>query len=104
AGASVTVDIKAMVAAGAETITTLVNNLDGTYTYTSENGTVTTIDVPADVINNFTDIITNTTVLEQLIENLTNTYVGGNVYYDGTQFTYIDQAGNTHIINFEDIV
>ncbi|MBW3519211.1 hypothetical protein, partial [Flavobacterium sp. NKUCC04_CG] len=28
----------------------------------------------------------------------------GNVYYDGTQFTYIDQAGNTHIINFEDIV
>ncbi|MBW3520521.1 hypothetical protein KO524_15335, partial [Flavobacterium sp. NKUCC04_CG] len=74
------------VAAGAETITTLVNNLDGTYTYTSENGTVTTIDVPADVINNFTDIITNTTVLEQLIENLTNTYVGGNVYYDGTQF------------------
>ncbi|MBW3520522.1 hypothetical protein, partial [Flavobacterium sp. NKUCC04_CG] len=37
AGASVTVDIKAMVAAGAETITTLVKGPKGTYVYTSEN-------------------------------------------------------------------
>ncbi|MCP1995716.1 hypothetical protein, partial [Flavobacterium sp. HSC-61S13] len=104
AGNSVTVDIKAMVAAGAETITTLINNGDGTYTYTSENGTITKIDIPADVINNFEEIIQNTTVLEQLITYLTNTYVGGNVYYDGTQFTYVDKQGNTHIINFADIV
>ncbi len=28
-----------------ETVTTLVNNTDGTYTYTSENGTVTIINI-----------------------------------------------------------
>src|SRR5690606_39885104 len=33
-----------------ETVTTLVNNNDGTYTYTSEDGTVTVVDVPASVI------------------------------------------------------
>ncbi len=104
AGASVTVDIKAMVAAGAETITTLINNGDGTYTYTSENGTITKIDVPADVINNFEEIIQNTTVLEQLITYLTNTYVGGNVYYDGTKFSYVDINGVKHDITFADIV
>ncbi|MCP1997473.1 hypothetical protein, partial [Flavobacterium sp. HSC-61S13] len=104
AGTSVTVDIKAMVAAGAETITTLINNGKGKYTYTSEDKTVTVIDVPADVINNFEEIIKNKTVLEQLITYLTNTYVGGNVYYDGTKFTYVDKQGNVHNITFEDIV
>ncbi len=33
-----------------ETVTTLVNNTDGTYTYTSENGTVTIIDTPTSVV------------------------------------------------------
>ncbi|MBW3519933.1 hypothetical protein KO524_12275, partial [Flavobacterium sp. NKUCC04_CG] len=88
----------------ADIITTLISNSNATYVYTSEDGTQTTIDVPADVINNFEEILNDNTVLQQLITHLTNTYVGGNVYYDGTQFTYIDQAGNTHIINFEDIV
>ena len=62
-----------------ETVTTLVNNNDGTYTYTNEAGATVTIDVPADVITNFEEIVTNTEVLNQLIENLTNTTVGGNV-------------------------
>src|SRR5690554_7053769 len=31
---------------GNETITTLVDNNDGTYTYTSEDGTITVIDIP----------------------------------------------------------
>src|SRR5690606_28145529 len=70
-----------------ETVTTLVNNNDGTYTYTNEAGATVTIDVPADVINNFEEIISNTNVLNELIENLTNTTVGGNVSYDGDQFT-----------------
>src|SRR5690606_611164 len=82
----------------------LINNGDGTYTYTNELGDTVTINVPADVINNFEQIITNEEVLNQLIENLTNTSVGGNVYYDGDQFTYIDNSGNTHVINFEEIV
>ena len=42
---------------GAQTITTLVNNNNGTYTYTSENGTTTIIDVPGDVANYFEDIL-----------------------------------------------
>src|SRR5690606_11145042 len=61
-----------------ETVTTLVNNNDGTYTYTNEAGATVTIDVPADVINNFEEIISNTNVLNELIDNLTNTTVGGN--------------------------
>ncbi|MBL7867440.1 MAG: hypothetical protein JNM71_05435, partial [Flavobacterium lindanitolerans] len=85
-------------------ITTLVNNNDGTYTYTNEAGTQVTIDVPADVVSNFNDIITNTSVLNQLITNLTNTSVGGNVYYDGTSFTYVDNTGTSHTINIQDIV
>src|SRR5690606_22886995 len=40
-----------------ETVTTLVNNDDGTYTYTSEDGTVTVVDVPASVINQFEEIV-----------------------------------------------
>ncbi|PZO34063.1 MAG: hypothetical protein DCE86_03295, partial [Flavobacteriaceae bacterium] len=89
---------------GNETVTTLVNNNDGTYTYTNEAGTQVTIDVPADVVSNFNDIITNTSVLNQLITNLTNTSVGGNVYYDGTSFTYVDNTGTSHTINIQDIV
>src|SRR5690554_1035346 len=37
--------------------TTLVQNPDGTYTYTNEEGTTVTIDVPADVINNIEEIL-----------------------------------------------
>src|SRR5690606_5440090 len=84
--------------------TTLVNNNDGTYTYTNEAGATVTIDVPADVINNFEEIISNTNVLNELIENLTNTTVGGNVSYDGDQFTYVDENGVVQNISFEDIV
>src|SRR5690606_39481754 len=40
-----------------KTVTTLVNNNDGTYTYTSEDGTVTVVDVPASVINQFEEIV-----------------------------------------------
>ncbi|WP_289034939.1 hypothetical protein, partial [uncultured Flavobacterium sp.] len=102
-GTSHTINIQDIVR-GNETVTTLVNNNDGTYTYTNEAGTQVTIDVPADVVSNFNDIITNTSVLNQLITNLTNTSVGGNVYYDGTSFTYVDNTGTSHTINIQDIV
>ncbi len=84
--------------------TILVNNNNGTYTYTNEAGDTVTIDIPSDVINTIDQILGDTQVLNQLIEVLGDTYVGGNVYYNGTQFTYIDQSGATHVINFEDIV
>src|SRR5690606_10010268 len=84
--------------------TTLVQNPDGTYTYTNEECTTVTIDATDNVINNIEEILGDTNVLNELIEVLGDTYVGGNVYYDGDQFTYIDESGETHTINFEDIV
>src|SRR5690554_7350049 len=87
-----------------KTLTTVVKNPDGTYTYTNEAGDTVTIDATDNVISNFENIVNNTNVLNELIEVLGDTYVGGNVYYDGTQFTYVDQAGDTHIVNIQDIV
>src|SRR5690554_68440 len=82
----------------------LINNGDGTYTYTNEMGDTVTINVPADVINNIEQILGDTNVLNELIEVLGDTYVGGNVYYDGDTFTYVDENGDSHVINFEEIV
>src|SRR5690606_8313829 len=45
-----------------ETVTTLVNNNDGTYTYTNEAGATVTIDVPSDVIGNIEQILGDTNV------------------------------------------
>ncbi|MEJ4087681.1 hypothetical protein [Galbibacter orientalis] len=85
-----------------ETVTVLKDNGDGTYTHTSEDGTVTTIQVPADVINQFGEIIKNENVRNE-ITNLINN-IGGNVYYDGNNFTYIDENGAEQTINLGDIV
>src|SRR5690606_30936521 len=73
-----------------ETVTTLEVLGEGQYLYTSEDGTETTINVAQDVIENFETIVneSNTEVIEQLITVLGDTYVGGNVYYDGDTFTY----------------
>ena len=85
-----------------ETVTTLVNNGAGVYTYTNEAGTTTTINVPADVISNFNDIVSNTSVLNQIIEIIQDN--GGNVFYNGTTMTYVDVNGVTQVINLADIV
>src|SRR5690554_3928091 len=103
AGDTHIVDIQDIVQAN-ETVTTVVKNPDGTYTYTNEAGDTVTIDATDNVISNFENIVNNTNVLNELIEVLGDTYVGGNVYYDGTQFTYVDQAGDTHIVDIQDIV
>src|SRR5690554_6519923 len=103
AGNTQVVNIQDIVQAN-ETVTPIVKNTDGTYTYTNEAGDTVTIDATDNVISNFENIVNNTNVLNELIEVLGDTYVGGNVYYDGTQFTYIDQAGDTHIVNIQDIV
>ncbi|MEL4307444.1 beta strand repeat-containing protein [Joostella sp. CR20] len=49
-----------------ETVTTLVNNGSGNYTYTSEDGTAETIDVIADVTTNATTIFGNTEVINEI--------------------------------------
>src|SRR5690606_3541575 len=87
-----------------ETVTTLANNGNGIYTYTSEDGTETVINVPADVISHFEASMGEGSVLNELIEQLTSTSVGGNVYYDGTTFTYVDVDGATQTIDLEELV
>lgn len=85
-----------------ETVTTLTNNNNGTFTYVSEDQTTTLIDIPGEVITHFQQIAGDTSVillLEQIIKN-----TPGNVLYDGTQFTYVDANGDTQIINIQDMV
>src|SRR5690554_4740573 len=80
------IDLGALIA-GNETVTTLVDNNDGTYTYTSEDGTVTVIDIPASIVNNFEEIVKsgpvtvdgNTfTTIEEYLEYIANTSVNIN--------------------------
>src|SRR5690554_6091498 len=85
------IDLGTLVA-GNETVTTLIDNNDGTYTYTSENGTVTVIDIPASILNNFEEIVKS-----------------GPVTVDGNTFTtieeYIEYIANTSImINDDDMI
>src|SRR5690606_31944053 len=102
-GTSQTINFEELVQAN-ETVTTLVNNGDGMYTYTNEARTAVTIHALDDAIPIFEEIVNNTEVLNQLVENLTNTTVGGNVSYDGDTFTYIDENGTSQTINFEELV
>src|SRR5690606_27816669 len=106
-----------------ETVTTLVNNNDGTYTYTSEDGTVTTVDVPADIVNQFEEIVNGETVIvdgdeyttiEEYIQHLveTNETVTTLVNNNDGTYTYTSEDGTVttvdvpaDIVNqFEEIV
>src|SRR5690606_6468357 len=93
-----------------ETVTTLVNNNDGTYTYTSEDGTVTTVDVPSDIVNQFGNIVNNGPVtvdgntyntIEEYIQHLVEanetvtTLVNNN---DGT-YTYTSEDGTVTTVD-----
>ncbi|MGG5598885.1 beta strand repeat-containing protein [Myroides sp. C8-3] len=49
-------------------LTTLESNADGTYTYTSEDQTQTTIDIAADVIQNITQILQDNSVKNEIIQ------------------------------------
>ncbi|MCO6175397.1 hypothetical protein NHF50_10110 [Flavobacterium sp. NRK F10] len=97
--------IDAAAVATIETLTTLVDNTDGTYTYTSENATATTIDVPGSVINNASTIFGDTNVLNEIstavatAETLTSLVDNGN----GT-ITYTDEDGVGTVINLSTAV
>ncbi|MCX3266263.1 hypothetical protein OQZ29_16005 [Pedobacter agri] len=85
-----------------ETVTTLIDNKNGTYTYTAEDGKQTIINVPADVISNFQNIANDNSV-RTIIENIVKN-TGGNVFYDGANFTYVDNSGVKQTINISQIV
>ncbi|MDR0872285.1 MAG: hypothetical protein LBN27_02305, partial [Prevotellaceae bacterium] len=86
-----------------ETVTTLDNNSDGTYTYTSEDGTVTKIDVVSDIYNYGDTLLSNTTFIENLITNnqfldsITNI-----IKQDETVTTLTDNADGTYTYTSED--
>jgi len=83
-------------------ITTLTNNQNGTYSYTSENGIVTVIDIKSDVANNFLEI-TNHPNVKSILENIiTNTK--GMVKFNGSDFIYIDTNGNLQTISMQDLI
>ncbi|MBB1151463.1 hypothetical protein H4K35_15355, partial [Myroides sp. NP-2] len=100
-GSKQAIDVAAIVKAH-ETQTTLVHNNDGTYTYTSEDGTTAIINVPADVIQEFETIISNEAVKNKVLELIAQN--GGNMYYDGTKFEYTDANGSKQAIDVAAIV
>lgn len=100
-GRSTVLDMKALVKAH-ETLTTLVDNKNGTYTYISEHGTETIIDVPQSVMEQFESIVSNESVLDQLKQIILKT--GGNVYFDGTSFTFNDENGARQVVDINKIV
>lgn len=83
-------------------ITTLVNNQNGTYTYTSENGLTTQINVVQDVQNNFQQIVDHSNVQSILDTIIKNT--SGMVQFDGTNFFYVDNQGQIQNISWNDLV
>ncbi|KQN36371.1 hypothetical protein ASE92_09675 [Pedobacter sp. Leaf41] len=100
-GVKQTINIAQIVKAN-ETITTLIDNKNGTYTYTAEDGKTTLINIPANVVNNFQTIANDNTV-RTIIENIVKN-TGGNVFYDGANFTFIDNSGVKQTINIAQIV
>ena len=101
AGVKQTINISQLVKAN-ETVTTLIDNKNGTYTYTAEDGKQTIINVPANVISNFQSIANDNSV-RTIIENIVRN-TGGNVFYDGANFTYVDNNGVKQVINISQLV
>src|SRR5690606_16517771 len=75
-----------------------------TYTYTSEDGTVTTVDVPSDIVNQFGNIVTDGPVtvdgntyntIEEYIEGLDTNTTNASLTQDGTNLIVTDSEGNT---------
>src|SRR5690606_28063903 len=106
-----------------ETVNTLVNNNDGTYTYTSRGATVTVVDVPASVINQFEEIVNGGPVtidgdtyntIEEYIQHFveTNETVSTLVNNRESTYTYTSEDGTITVVDvpasvinqFEEIV
>src|SRR5690606_30995848 len=86
-----------------ETVTTLVDNEDGTYTYTSEDGTKTTVDVPASVINQFEEIVNGGPVtIDGDTYNTIEEYIQHLVETNETVTTLVDNEDGTYTYTSED--
>ncbi|WP_051885794.1 autotransporter outer membrane beta-barrel domain-containing protein [Flavobacterium hydatis] len=89
---------------GFETVTTLTNNNNGTYTYVNEKDDSVTINVVGDVANNFETIVNNPAVTNVLNNFITKSE--GTVSYNAVtnEFTYTDASGTTQVVNINEIV
>ncbi|MCC9043613.1 hypothetical protein LNQ81_13110 [Myroides sp. M-43] len=91
-----------------ETITTLISDNKGTYTYKNEEGTNYKITVVDDVKNNFGDIINNEDVKKVLNQFFTTNPPAGTVTYvfenNKHIFKYIDKDGKAHDLDMNQLV
>ncbi|MCP1997357.1 hypothetical protein, partial [Flavobacterium sp. HSC-61S13] len=102
-GVEQTVDLGSLVKAN-ETVTTLVAGADGKYTYLSEDGTQTIIDVPLAVSQNFETIVNNNSeTVKKIIEQIASE-VEGNVTYNGTNLVYKDAKGIEQTVELGSLV
>ncbi|WP_199885774.1 hypothetical protein, partial [Flavobacterium bizetiae] len=89
-----------------ETVTTLANNNNGTYLYTSEDKTPTTIDVVADVINNASTIINDSKFVTELTNVIKNEETLTSLSYDDVAhtLTYKDEKNQPNVFKLTDLV
>lgn len=102
---------------------TLTDNGDGTYTFVSGSGNSVTINIPASVVNNFEQILGDTTTyngdtltIKQIIEQIASeasgnmTFVPGadtsttELMLAGSKFVYVKSNGDTETISFSALV
>ena len=77
-----------------ETLTTIVSDAKGTYTYKNEAGTDVKITVVDDVANNFDTIVKNQK-FKDVINNYLKDNAEGNVTYEGGKFYFVKNEGGT---------
>nr|QCT53175.1 hypothetical protein E1E62_16175 [Staphylococcus aureus] len=74
------------------------------YTYTNEKGDTVTIDVVGDVVANASTIFNNPEVTN-FIKEISDQTAGSVTYNSETkQFSYVDVAGNTQVVNIADVI
>ncbi|MCH7400211.1 hypothetical protein MM236_19625, partial [Belliella sp. DSM 107340] len=95
-----------------ETVTLLLDTSNGTYTYYNEESIDSDgnpiapgvlIDIPSAVISEFETIIQDGDVRELLSTFITEN-AAGNVTFDGTDFSYVNEDGDLETINLSEIV
>ncbi|KAF2339610.1 hypothetical protein DM444_00290, partial [Flavobacterium ginsenosidimutans] len=91
---------------GAETVTTLTDNKNGSYTYVSENGTPTTINVVKDVIDNSKEIFIDKSVKQEIEKLIESGQTLTSLFYDkaANTLTYTDEEKVPHILPLKDLV
>ncbi|MHC0443491.1 hypothetical protein ACWA1B_22405, partial [Flavobacterium sp. 3-210] len=104
-GTSTVIQLVDLVGAS-ETVTTLANNNNGTYLYTSEDKTPTTIDVVGDVVNNASTVVNSPNFVTELTNVIKNEQSLTKLVYDqaGNTLKYTDENAVENTINLLDLV